>query len=153
MAGEDTRAAVRPAPLDAEVPPVTGNVRAFRVLVRNAMFRRVELAARRDWTRLGALDGDSGWDADAWRDAMMSYWDEHDVLLTDADARGPALLIVDAASHPGVWHVRQILHDPEEHHDWAITAEIDLAASDRQGEAVVAVTDVGNTSSFMTAGR
>ena len=37
-------------------------------------------------------------------------------------------------------------HDPEEHHDWAITAEIDLAASDRQGEAVVAVTDVGNTS-------
>ena len=97
VAGEDTRAAVRPAPLDAEVPPVTGNVRAFRVLVRNAMFRRVELAARRDWTRLGALDGDSGWDADAWRDAMMSYWDEHDVLLTDADARGPALLIVDPA--------------------------------------------------------
>jgi hypothetical protein len=29
-------------------PPVTANVRAFRVMVRNAAFRRVELAARRD---------------------------------------------------------------------------------------------------------
>ena len=46
-------------------PPVTGNARAFRVLVRNALFRRVELAALRplrrswaSWTRT------TGWDAD-----------------------------------------------------------------------------------------
>lgn len=30
-------------------PAVTTNVRAFTVLVRNALFRRVELAARRRW--------------------------------------------------------------------------------------------------------
>ena len=37
---------------------MTSNLRAFRVLVRNAMFRRVELAARRRWDELGELDGD-----------------------------------------------------------------------------------------------
>ena len=44
------------------------NVRAFRVLVRNALFRRVELAALRRYDELGELDGAAGWDADAWAD-------------------------------------------------------------------------------------
>ena len=43
--------------------PVTANARAFRVLVRNAMFRRVELAALRQYEELGELDAESGWDA------------------------------------------------------------------------------------------
>ena len=40
--------------------PVTANQRAFRVLVRNAMFRRVELAALRRWEDLGELDARRG---------------------------------------------------------------------------------------------
>ncbi len=48
------------------VKPVTSNARAFRVLVRNAMFRRVELAALEKYEELGELDAESGWDADAW---------------------------------------------------------------------------------------
>ncbi len=136
--------AVRPPSLDAEVRPVTGNERAFRVLVRNAMFRRVELAARHDWAALGELDAESGWDADAWREALASYWEEHDEIRTDADARGPALVAIDTTPElPGrLWTVRQILHDPEDHHDWRISATIDLAASDEAGEAVVHLTDV-----------
>jgi Domain of unknown function (DUF3516) len=152
VAGQDTREAVRPSPLDSEVRPVTGNVRAFRVLVRNAMFRRVELVAASDWATLGELDGESGWAADAWRDAMAPYWEEHPALLTDADARGPGLLMIDTESQPGRWLVRQILHDPELHHDWAITAEVDLAASDRQGEAVLTITSAGDSAGFTAAG-
>jgi hypothetical protein len=142
-AGADIGEVVRP-PLDEPARPVTGNARAFRVLVRNALFRRVELAARRDWATLGELDGEVGFDADAWREAMAAYFDEHQVLLTDADARGPDLLMVDSASMPQVWRVRQILHDPEEFHDWAITAEVDLAASDETGQVVVRVQDVAS---------
>jgi hypothetical protein len=127
-------------PRPAEDRPVTANARAFRVLVRNAMFRRVELAARRAWDQLGALDADAGWDADAWAEAMAGYFVEHDVLPAAADARGPHLLMVD--EQPGRWHVRQILDDPEGHHDWGISAEVDLAASDEAGTAVVTVTRV-----------
>ena len=121
---------------------MTGNIRAFRVLVRNAMFRRVELAARRDWDALGELDGDAGWSADAWREAMAAYWEEHAELLTDADARGPGLLMIDDAAEPGTWRVRQILHDPERYHDWALVATVDLAASDEEGYAVIRLDDI-----------
>ncbi len=138
----DSAAAVRP-PVDSVAPPVTANEGAFRVLVRNAMYRRIELAARRDWTTLGELDADAGWDAAAWESALSPYWSEHDVLLTDADARGPGLLMLDVKGEPGVWRARQILHDPEQHHDWSINAVIELAASDAAGQAVVRVTDVG----------
>ncbi|MEJ7627959.1 MAG: DUF3516 domain-containing protein [Nocardioidaceae bacterium] len=139
-----TREAVRAPTLDAEVRPVTGNPRAFRVLVRNAMFRRVELASRADWVALGELDGGSGYDADAWEAALSAYWDEHAAILTDADARGPRLLVVDTGEGPGarVWRARQILHDPRGDHDWAVTADVDLDASDEAGVAVVHVTSV-----------
>src|SRR5438132_10386667 len=51
-------------PADAPPPPVTANRRAFTVLVRNALFHRVELAARKRWFALGELDADDGWTAD-----------------------------------------------------------------------------------------
>ena len=128
------------APLDDRPPPVTANARAFRVLVRNAMFRRVELAALRRWHDLGELDGADGWDADAWAEALEPYFTEHDDIGSGPDARGPHLLMVDA--QPGRWAVRQILDDPARDHDWGISAEVDLAASDEAGEAVVRITDV-----------
>ena len=129
-----------PTALDEPPPPLTANTRAFTVLVRNSLFRRVELVARRRWWALGELDADSGWDAETWADALAPYFDEHDTVLTGADARGPALLSIDPAS--GVWRVRQTLDDPAGDHDWVIDAEVDLAASDEQGEAVVHVVDV-----------
>jgi superfamily II RNA helicase len=128
--------------VDERPPPVTSNVRAFRVLVRNELFRRVELAARRRWLELGEIDGEDGWDAAAWEAALAPYFAEHDEIGTGADARGPALFVVDV--QPGSWSVRQVLDDPAGHHDWAISADVDLAASDRAGEAVVRVVDVSS---------
>ena len=55
--------------------------------------------------------------------------------------RGPALLQI--TREPGQWLVRQVIDDPEADHDWAITAVIDLEASDATGEAAVAITDFG----------
>ena len=129
------------AAVDAGPPPVTANARAFRVLVRNAMFRRVELAARRRWEELGELAGESGWDASRWADALADYFEEYDGIGIGASARGPALLDIEVG--PLRWRVRQILEDPDGNHDWAITGEVDLAASDEAGTAVLRITDVG----------
>jgi superfamily II RNA helicase len=120
---------------------VTGNVRAFRVLVRNAVFRRVELAALGRYAELGELDADVGWDAAAWEAAVEPYFEVHDEIGTGADARGPALLILDEGADR--WRVRQIFDDPAGDHDWGISAEVDLAASAEAGEAVLRVTEVG----------
>ncbi|MGW1375129.1 DEAD/DEAH box helicase [Streptomyces sp. NPDC002446] len=126
-----------------QVRPVTANARAFRVLVRNAMFRRVELAALDKVGELGEMDAESGWDADAWGEAMDAYWDEYDELGTGPDARGPKLLQIQEDAEHGLWKVRQTFADPNGDHDWGISAEVDLAASDEEGRAVVRVTDVG----------
>jgi superfamily II RNA helicase len=125
---------------DDAPPAVTRNVRAFRVLVRNALFRRVELAALRRYDELGELDAASGYDAEAWEAALAPYWDEHDDIGTGPDARGPALLLID--QKPDRWVVRQILDDPAGDHDWALNADIDLAESDRIGAAAVHLTSV-----------
>ena len=128
------------ASVDAGPPPVTANTRAFRVLVRNALFRRVELAALRRWNDLGDLDADSGWDAQRWQAALEDYYAEHTDLGTGPGARGPRLLQIE--EQPGLWRVRQVFDDPAGDHDWGISAEVDLAASDAEGSAVVRVQPV-----------
>jgi hypothetical protein len=120
---------------------VTGNPRAFRVLVRNALFRRVELAALGRYAELGELDAEAGWDAAAWEAAVEPYFEVHDEIGTGADARGPALLIIDESADR--WRVRQIFADPAGHHDWGFSAEVDLAASAEAGEAALRITVVG----------
>jgi superfamily II RNA helicase len=127
---------------DAARPAVTGNVRAFRVLVRNALFRRVELAALRRYDELGSLDESSGWDAVAWEEVLEDYFAEHDEIGTGANARGPSMLIIDAPAGRD-WTVRQIFDDPAGDHDWGISAVVDLDASDEAGAAVVRITEVG----------
>jgi len=140
-------------PLDAAEPSrderpatVTSNVRAFRVLVRNALFQRVRLAALGHYEQLGALDAESGWDASAWEDALEGYFDVHEEIGTGPAARGPALLLID--QQPGQWAVRQIFEDPAGDHDWGISAIVDLDASDEAGSAVLRITDVGQLSGF-----
>jgi superfamily II RNA helicase len=142
LANPDAAEAITADQLDERPPAVTGNLRAFRVLVRNALFRRVELAALQRWDELGELDEEAGWNADAWADALEPYFAEHDVIGTGADARGPAMLIIDD-SDKDVWRVRQIFDDPRGDHDWGFSAEVDLAGSDDAGEAVVWVTAIG----------
>jgi superfamily II RNA helicase len=134
-------AVVEEVRLDDRPPAVTRNVRAFRVLVRNALFRRVELAALGRYDELGELDGDAGWTADRWREAVEGYFDEYDEIGTGPAARGPALLHIDAGLT--AWTVRQVFDDPDGDHDWGIDATVDLAASDEAGAAAVTVTAVG----------
>ncbi|WP_019854618.1 DEAD/DEAH box helicase [Actinopolyspora mortivallis] len=140
------------AQTDAEEPAdegpgrLTENRRAFRVQVRNALFRRVELAARERYEELGELDAEGGFTAEDWRAAMDEYFAEYDELGTGADARGPALFMVTEESRR--WLVRQIFDDPEGDHDWGISAEVDLPASDEAGVAVVRVTSVGRIEQY-----
>ncbi|AXH36282.1 DUF3516 domain-containing protein [Humibacter sp. BT305] len=126
------------------VPPaprtLTSNVRAFRILVRNELFRRVQLAAREAWGELGELDSASGWDADRWEDALADYFDEYDTIGTGPAARSAALLVID--EEPGMWRVQQILDDPEGDHDWRISGTVDLAESDELGSAALRITSV-----------
>jgi hypothetical protein len=105
------------------------------------MFRRVELFALERSDELGELDGTAGWDVAAWEAAMDDYFEEYDSVGVGPEARGPALIAIETG--PSIWKVRQTFDDPAGDRDWGISAEIDLAASDDTGEAVVRVVAVG----------
>nr|WP_084039646.1 DEAD/DEAH box helicase [Demequina sp. NBRC 110053] len=145
--------------------PMTGNPRVLRRLVRNAMFQRIELAAREDYQALGALDGGAGWGADAWRDALDPLFvaQGDNAIGIGPDARSAALVTFvepggdhregraraalaaapDAALPEGTWLVRQVIDDPAGDHDWAIIAVVDLDASDEAGAPVIELLHVG----------
>ena len=122
------------APVIPPPPPsVVTNTRAFRVLVRNELFRRVQLAALDDVASLAELDPDFDWDA-----ALEPYYADHDSIGTDADARSSAMLVVDEGAF--AWSVQQIIADPAGDHDWRIHATVDLAESAERGVAAVRIT-------------
>ena len=116
---------------EAPPPPVTANIRAFRVMVRNAAFRRVELAARRDVQALAESEEPAGMDAAAWSAALQEYFAVHAAIGTGAAARSGARFTL--VEGPRAWHVRQVLDDPEGDGDFAVVAEIELASSDEAG--------------------
>ena len=135
-------------PLDAPVAvparprPLTGNERAFTAMVRNALFRRVELFARRRWYDLGELDARLRLDGRALGGGRATRTSPSTTTWASAPTpAGPALLIIDR--QPGVWRVRQILDDPAGDHDWGFDVEVDLEASDEEGAAVLRLIDAG----------
>jgi hypothetical protein len=111
---------------------VVTNRRAFLVLVRNELWRRVNLAALQRDEELLALDPGVPWAA-----MLDDYYAEHDSIGTGPDARSSARILID--EQPDLWTVRQIIDDPAGDHDWGIRAEVDLAASADEGVAVVRV--------------
>ncbi|WP_300683008.1 RNA helicase [Nocardioides sp.] len=126
---------------------------AFTVMLRNALWRRVELVAYdkvrqlADLDRLDAARFDPPREPEMtharWDAAMEEYFTEHNDVRLEADARGPQFLDITDGVEEGrrIRRVRQTLADPEGHHDWVIDAIVDLDASDLLGEAALTVTD------------
>ncbi|MEV7768670.1 DUF3516 domain-containing protein [Microbacterium sp. NPDC086615] len=127
------------APVVPPAPPsILTNRRAFVVLVRNEMFRRVQLAALQKDEELVELDPDVDWPG-----VLDRYFDEHDAIGTGGAARSSAYVDIDeSAAAEGIWRVEQTIDDPAGDHDWRIRAEVDLAASEEEGTAIVRVTGV-----------
>lgn len=139
---DEWEAAGDPAALDMAPPSAADQVVADRrgvtLLVRNALIRRVTLAARERYDQLGELDSDFGMTATRWERVLDAYHEQHEEILTDADARSSAMLFIDEADEQAahVWHVHQIFADEDGDHDFGIKADLDLDATQEEGEAV-----------------
>ena len=120
--------------------------RGLTVLVRNAMFRRVQLMDLDRPEELGALDKDWGYGVHEWEDALDDYYDEHEYVNVDAEARSPKLFMLDDTHERDehTWKVRQIIDDSDGDHDWAITGVVDLDATQNGGEVMFFDYSVGN---------
>ncbi|MGB7240353.1 MAG: DUF3516 domain-containing protein [Rhodococcus sp. (in: high G+C Gram-positive bacteria)] len=126
--GEEPEA--RPEAYGGDTPrPITANPRAFRVLVRNAMFKRIELAAAGRWDDLDDLDDGPDWEVE-----LEPFFAEYGEIGTGPSARGPALFELTVGRE--TTSVRQIIEDPDGDQGWALGATIDLDESNALGEIV-----------------
>jgi len=88
-------------------------------MVRNAMFQKVQLAARDRFDELGRLEsaaaalseppGRVTMTAAAWEEALGAYWDEHESMGSGPDARSPRLLAIIAV----LWLGTAFIYAPE----------------------------------------
>lgn len=134
--GEDASEGLDAAP--PAVDEVVHDRRALTLLVRNALFARVRLAAHDDADTLGELDGAWGWRTPAWRQALARFHEEHEEILLDADARSAAYFSIDETDEKSarVWHVHQVFRDSDDDHDFGIWGDVDLDATQEEGAVV-----------------
>ncbi|WP_459587480.1 DEAD/DEAH box helicase [Corynebacterium camporealensis] len=111
---------------------LTANRRAFGIMVRNYMFRIVQLFALEKEEQLEFmleyLDEVPDFGA-----ALDEYFEEYDDMDTGPEARGPEFYRVEDDSDRQ-WKVRQVVKDPVGDHGYQFSAIVDLDASDEAGE-------------------
>ncbi|WP_294164734.1 RNA helicase [uncultured Corynebacterium sp.] len=115
---------------------LTANRRAFTIMVRNYMFRLVQLFALEKEERLAELLDylDEVPDFGA---ILDDYFDEYDDIDSGPEARGPEFFrLGDTDSR--AWSVRQIIKDPDGDYAYQFVATVDLDASDEAGEVRLA---------------
>ncbi|WP_311375520.1 DEAD/DEAH box helicase [Alloscardovia omnicolens] len=123
---------------------IAAHKKGLTTLVRNALFKRVQYIDLDDVSALGELDSAWGMPVHEWEDALDDFYDEHDGLLTTADARSSKFFMIDDKQEKTHhrWHVRQILCDIEGDYDWAIDGIVDLDSTHEQGDVVFESYDV-----------
>ena len=131
----------RPWPRRARRGGVTAN--PWRVPADGAQ-RAVPLgraAGPRAYADLAERLPGTSWSAESLAAAMALYRERHERSASGAGAHGAELFqVVESADG---WTVRQALDDPSGDRDWAITARVDLEASDEEGRAVVVLDAIG----------
>lgn len=140
-AGTEDGAAVAAPSVDE----VVHDRRGLTLLVRNALFARVRLAALGEVEELGDLDADWGYRSVVWQQALDAFHAEHEQILLDADARSSAYLDIDEKDEKAdhVWHVHQIFRDSDDDHDFGIWGDVDLDATQDEGAVVFKTYRVG----------
>ena len=142
-AGEGTSEGLDAAPPAAE--EVVRDRRGLTLLVRNALFARVRLAAHEATDELGKLDAEWGWRAPVWQRALERFFEAHEEILLDGDARSAAYFSIDDTDERSahVWHVHQVFRDSDDERDFGIWGDVDLDATQDEGAVVFSAYRVG----------
>ncbi len=101
----------------------TENTRAFSVMVRNQMFAWLEAIAKQNYASVPV---------DNLRETMGPYWEIHEFIAIDADARSANYFDYKATDGIATQHIV----DPENSGVWKIQATVDIEASNEQEKAV-----------------
>ncbi len=129
----------------AEAPDITRNKREFTALIRTEIFRFLRpLAMQNPDIALAALGaGAAGWTADQLRALLDEYLAGHERIRLDNEARNGRHTYLKPDDSNQIWHVSQVLIDPEELNDWQIEFSVDLRQAREEGKPFLVLLNIG----------
>jgi superfamily II RNA helicase len=129
--------------LESSVRDITKDERGFTVMVRNAVFRAVQLLARRHYYEAGELLrlADGAPSGELLEAQMATFFGEFERLETTPAARAPDLFTV--TREDGFWQVGQVLMDPDDTRTFVLRLRVPLDASREANAPVLELVEIG----------
>lgn len=146
-AQETSETAALATRVEAE-PDITRNRREFTALIRTEIFRFLRGLANGDYTTACAAlttTAEHSWTPDKIAAAFDRYYDDHERLLMDPEARNGRHTHVEPG--PQQWRVSQVLVDPDSLNDWQAVFTVPLAAAREEGKPSITLTLLGPVAS------
>ncbi|MEN3941418.1 DUF3516 domain-containing protein [Prosthecobacter sp. SYSU 5D2] len=130
-----------------EAPDITRNRREFTALIRTEIFRFLRGLVIGDYrsalASLGPQPAPVLWTAETLASTMEPYYDEHDRLLLDNEARNGRYTFVEPAEDHKTWKVSQVLVDLDALNDWQAVFTVDLAKAKEEGKPALVLVSLG----------
>jgi hypothetical protein len=133
-------------PESKEPPDITRNKREFTALIRTEIFRFLRPLSAEDYHSASAAIlsvPEQAWTADRLGAALNPYYDAHDRILLDNEARNGRHTYVEPATDGKTWRVCQVLVDGEGLNDWQAEFSVDLAQAREEGKPALILMSAG----------
>ncbi|HSJ02901.1 MAG: DUF3516 domain-containing protein, partial [Verrucomicrobium sp.] len=126
-------------------PDITRNRREFTALIRTEIFKFLRPLATESYGAAALALGSTSpaWNADALGATMDPYYEEHDRILLDAEARNGRHTYVEQMAEGQSWRVCQILVDAESLNDWQAEFRVDLTQAREEGKPTLVLVSLG----------
>lgn len=130
---------------------ITRNRREFTALIRAAIFQflralgegRTSAAAAALVSPEAAAGAAPPWSAEALEQLMEAYYEGHERLSLDPEARQSGHTHILVESEADCWQVDQVFVDPEGLNDWQARFRVDLPAARAAGRPVLVLEGIG----------
>ncbi len=141
---------VRPPGAEESAADITRDTKGFTAAIRNRIFTFLRGLVIDDYEQAIAnlsspqdADGQP-WTAARLQQALDAYYNEHERICLEPNARNVRHTYVLPAADKKTWRVQQMLVDPEEHNDWVAEFEVDLGESRKLGEPTLHLRRIGS---------
>jgi hypothetical protein len=130
---------------------ITRNRREFTALIRAAIFQFLRALREGRWSAAAAAlvspEAAAGaappWPAEALAPIMEAYYEGHERLSLDPEARQSGHTHIRVESEADCWQVDQVFVDPEGLNDWQARFRVDLPAARAAGRPVLVLEGIG----------
>jgi superfamily II RNA helicase len=134
-----------PRRVEAE-PDITRNRREFTALIRTEIFRFLRGLASGDYAAACAALAAAParlWSPDKIAADFDSYYDDHDRLLLDPEARNGKHTHAELSQNGEAWRVSQVLVDPDALNDWQAVFLVPLGPAREEGKPSLILESLG----------